>query len=383
MTPPAADPTPGFDCAPYTLSVEENSASVGVTGTNWAYSADGVTFHCLPTAGGSEITAAATISTNYASATLSGLTAGTAYTLYATCTATNGTAVKSSESQFTTNKPSAEPALGLSWLEIPAEMSDSAMGGVTTSNLFMHTFYYGSTSDSNRNYTVCYDKSKLTTYWVAYPLNSSYLGSTSRTDEWAYVSSSLLATNLQPNIVDGSYNSSASGSGTNNYSRGHLLPSSSRTNGTAMNEQTFLSVNLVPQIQNSFNSGVWSNLESALQSMAASDDLYIVTGTALQKGADEEIGTMEKTYDKSGKEISVPRYFYKVILKVNSASNPTSASTIGFWFTNESHSGSYDAFAVSVDAIESKLGMDFFPNLPDSVENAAESNSSWSSFQNF
>ncbi len=354
-----------------------------MTGTDWAYSTDGVTFHCLPTAGGAEITAKAAISTNYASATLSGLTAGTGYTLYATCTATNGTAVKSPESTFSTTKPSAKPALGLSWLEIPAAMTGSEMGGVTTSNLFTHTFYYGSESDSNRNYTVCYDKSKLTTYWVAYPLNSSHLGSTSRTDEWAYVSSSLLAYDYQPNIVDGSYNSSASGNGTNNYSRGHLLPSSSRTNGTAMNEQTFLSVNLVPQIQNSFNSGVWSNLESALQSQAASDDLYVVTGTALQKGSDEEIGTMAKTYDQSGKEVAVPRYFYKVVLKVNSASSPTTASAVGFWFTNEAHSGSYEAFAVSVDEIESKLGMDFFPNLPDTLESSAEANDSWSAFQSF
>ena len=152
-----------------------------------------------------------------------------------------------------------------------------------------------------------------------------------------------------------------------------------------MNTQTFLSVNLVPQIQNGFNGGVWMKLEAALQSLSKTKDLYVVTGTALQKGngQTEEIGTMARTYDKSGKEISVPRYFYKVVLRVNSATNPTSASAIGFWFTNESHSETYDAFTVSVDEIEQKLGMDFFPNLPDALEEAAEKNSSWSSFQNF
>ncbi len=355
-----------------------------MTGTDWAYSTSGVTFHCRPSAGGAEITAKAAISTNYASATLSGLTAGTAYTLYATCTATSGTTIKSPESTFSTTKPSAKPALGLSWLEIPAAMTGSEMGGVTTSNLFTHTFYYGSESDSNRNYTVCYDKSKLTTYWVAYPLNSSHKGSAGRSDAWSYVSSSLLSTTYQQNIVDGSYRSKSSG-GSNNYSRGHLLPSNSRQKTVTMNEQTFLSVNLVPQIQDGFNGGVWMNLEAALQSLSSSDDLYIVTGTALQRGdgGAEEIGTMAKTYDQSGKEVAVPRYFYKVVLKVNSASNPTSASAIGFWFTNKSHSGSYESFAVSVDEIESKLGMDFFPNLPDTVEAAAEKNSSYSAFRAF
>lgn len=378
-------PTPTLN-TPSVSSVGETTATATVSGTNFAYWADGVTFHYIPAAGGTAKSKVATVSGDSATASLTGLTAGTTYTLYATGTGTNGKSVQSATKNFTTTapepeQPSGTPALNLSWLEVPAAMTGSEMGGVTTSDLFYHTFYYGSESASNRNYTVCYDKGKLTTYWVAYPLGSSHFGSTDRTDAWAYVSSSLLSEDCQPYVKKSFYNSPDGG--TNNYSKGHLLPSSSRTNGTTMNEQTFLSVNLVPQIQTSFNSGVWSSLESALQNIAKSKNIFVVTGTALQKGKDEEIGTMERTYDTKGKEISVPRYFYKVILKVNSTTNPTSASAIGFWFTNKSHSGSYESFAVSVDAIEQKLGMNFFVNLPDSVENAAESNTSWSSFQSF
>ena len=327
---------------------------------------------------------ATTVQTNRAEATLSGLSAGRSYTFYASCTAPDGTALKSSEATLSTPEPVVEPALGLSWLEIPAVMSGQEMGGVTTSDLFMHTFYYGSEAEENRNFTVCYDKGKFTTYWVAYPLNSSHKGDVGRNDSWSYVSSSLLSEEYQQNIVSGSYRSSSSG-GTNNYSRGHLLPSNSRQRTLEMNQQTFLSVNLVPQIQNGFNGGVWMKLEAALQDISYNKDLYVVTGTALQKGDGqaEEIGTMARTYDKSGKEISVPRYFYKVVLKVDSATNPTSASAIGFWFTNKSHSTTYDTFAVSVDEIEQKLGMDFFPNLPDALETAVEKNSSWNSFKNF
>ena len=360
----------------------ETTATVGVTGTNWTYSTSGVTFH-YAAAGGSAKSVAATIQTNYASATLSGLTAGTKYTLYATCTASDGSTVKSPESTFTTLSQSATPTLGSTWLEMPAAMTGSEMGGVTTSKLFTHTFYYGSETDSNRNYTVCYDTSKFTTYWVAYPLNSSHRGSVGRNEDWSYVSSSILSESLQQNIKSGSYRSSSSG-GSNNYSRGHLLPSGSRQKTVEMNKQTFLSVNLVPQIQNNFNGGVWMHLESALQDLSASDDLFVVTGTALQKATgSEEIGTMARTYDQSGKEIAVPRYFYKVVLKVNSTSNPTSASAIGFWFTNKAHTGDYDEFACSVNEIEQKLGMNFFPNLPDSIEEAAESISSWSTFKSF
>jgi endonuclease G len=277
-----------------------------------------------------------------------------------------------------------EAALGLSWLEIPAAMRGSEMGGITTSDLFMHTFYYGAENASNRNYTVCYDKGKMTTYWVAYPLNSSHIGSLDRTDVWTYVDNSLLATKYQPNIVSGSYRSAASG-GTNNYSRGHLLPSASRTATSLMNEQTFITVNQVPQIQNGFNGGVWMYLESAVRSARNGKTIFVVTGTALQKGNGEaeEIGTMAKTYDRNGKEIPVPRYFYKVLLKVDSETNPTKASAVGFWFTNQSSSSGYESFAVSVDQIESKLGMDFFVNLPDALEQSVEKNTSWSTFSNF
>ena len=275
-------------------------------------------------------------------------------------------------------------ALGLSWLEIPAAMTGSEMGGVTTSDLFYHTFYYGAESESNRNYTVCYDKGKMTTYWVAYPLNSSHIGSNGRTDVWTYVDSSILAEKYQPNIVSGSYRSSSSG-GTNNYSRGHLLPSASRTATSTMNEQTFITVNQVPQIHTDFNGGVWMYLESAVRDAINGKTIFVVTGTALQKGngQTEEIGTMAKTYDRNGKEIPVPRYFYKVLLKVNSTTNPTSASAIGFWMTNEAHDNAYEPYAVSVDEIEGKTGIDFFPNLTDALETSAEKNTSWSTFKSF
>jgi endonuclease G len=80
----------------------------------------------------------------------------------------------------------------------------------------------------------------------------------------------------------------------------------------------------------------------------------------------------------------VPNYFWKVALKVNKSGNTvTSASTIGFWFEHKTYSDSYTNYAVSVDQIEKWTGFDFFVNLPDSVEKSAETNTSWSSFQNF
>jgi endonuclease G len=61
----------------------------------------------------------------------------------------------------------------------------------------------------------------------------------------------------------------------------------------------------------------------------------------------------------------------------------TSAKAIGFWFEHKTYSDSYTNYAVSVDKIEQWTGFDFFVNLPDSIENTAETNTSWSSFQSF
>ena len=172
MTPPAVDPTPGLN-TPTASAIGETTATASVSGSNFEYIANSLlTFYYVPTAGGTTKSKEATIAGNNASASLTGLTAGTSYTLYASCTATNGEAVQSPTTTFTTPKPAVVPAIDKTWLEIPATMSSSAMGGVTLSNQWLHTFYYGSESDSNRNYTVCYDKGKLTTYWVAYPLNT-------------------------------------------------------------------------------------------------------------------------------------------------------------------------------------------------------------------
>ena len=327
-----------------------------------------------------EITASAAITGESFYRTLTGLNADKTY-YWKAWVEVSGTTYYSDERQFTTESTvSTTPALGKSWLEMPAEMNgyEATMATSSTANLFTHTFYYSSTA---RNYTVCYDKSAMTTLWVAYPLGSEHRGS-GRSDAWAYVDSSLLPTSCQANVKAGSFYSA---SGTNNYDKGHLVPSGSRNKSLEdMNKQTFLPVNIAPQ-NATFNQKTWANLESALQSLADSGNyLYIVTGTMCKQASDGNGSfSLERTYDKDGKEIPVPKYFYKVVLRVNNTNSPTSASAIGFWFTNTTHSDSYTNYVRSVDEIEALTGLNFFVNLKDDLEVSAEKNTSWSSFQGF
>ena len=210
--------------------------------------------------------------------------------------------------------------------------------------------------------------------WVAYPLNSSHMGSLARLDDWSY--NPLISTSYQVNLCNSSYN--------DNYSRGHLIPNASRNGNSTLQAQTFYVTNSVPQIQDNFNGGIWSSLEGALQSIAKSEEIYIVTGVAFAKEGETRSITYTTAKDDT-KSVPVPNYFYKVAMKVTKSSSGTvtAASTIGFWFEHKTYSDSYTNYAVSVDQIEAWTGFDFFVNLPDSIETSAEANSSWTAFQSF
>lgn len=484
MTPPAVDPTPGLN-TPTASAIGETTATASVSGSNFEYIANSLlTFYYVPTAGGTTKSKVATIAGNNASASLTGLTAGTSYTLYASCTATNGEAVQSPTTTFTTSKrevkvtsisytdlsdgyaptteraylsanytatlgnqgltptavgfcygtsttradatsvtvtnasltsgsgnfwlwqyglqpatlyywwawvevdgektysdrkqfttqevASATPVVDASWLELPAEMN-----GTSYQNATVWTVKDGST----RNYTIAYDTSKYATYWVAYNLKSSHMGSLSRPDDWDYdTSSGAPATKYQVN-VDNTYSTYNDGAG---HAKGHMIPNASRNGIKNMQLQTFYYTNSVPQIHTGFNSGIWSSLEGALQTIGKSEEIFIVTGTAFSKVGESKTISYTSTPSDSDKRVPIPNYFYKVVLKVNSTSNPTSAKAIGFWFQNKAYSDTgYSSYAVSVDQIEKWTGLNFFVNLPDTIEESAESNTSWSSFQSF
>ena len=229
-------------------------------------------------------------------------------------------------------------------------------------------------SGGERNYTAYYDKSTYTSMWVAYPLQQKHMGSLSRPGSWYF--NPELGQEYQVDLTGSSYEGST-------YSKGHLIPNASRNGIKEMQKQTFYVTNSVPQVQDNFNSGMWSTLEGALQTIAkGGETLYIVTGVAFEKVGETKSVSYIKAKDDT-KNIPIPNYFYKLVLKVttNSSGVVTSATTCGFWFENKAYSGSvYANHAVSVDQVEQWTGFDFFANLPDTIEATAETNANWSNF---
>lgn len=319
---------------------------------------------------------AASVFGNTATATLTGLQAGMDYTVYAYASA-NGQQYTSGTASFTTK---AQQILTdhTAWFELPAK--------TTASTTLTMSLYDG----SNRNYTMYYDKSTYMSYWVAYPLASGHIG-TGRSGSWSATPG--IPTSDQINIWNSSYGvnygSTTSGGYDDKqeiYARGHQIPNADRNANNVMQAQTFYATNSTPQIQNKFNASIWSTLEGSVRNLAkATDTLYVTTGAALRKvGGSEEV-TYILPKNETVKQCPVPNYYYKVLLKVKRSGGAiTDALAVGVWLPHEPFtSNDFSAYVCSVAQIEAWTGYDFFANLPDDLEAAAEKNSSWSAFTAF
>lgn len=306
-------------------------------------------------------------------ATINGLTEGETY-VYCAYAEVKGTGsyasqigqYSASDTQWITLTSGSTPAVDETWLELASIIEGDARYVVNTTK-----------SGTERNYTVYYDTQMYTPLWTAYPLNSTHMGNLKRPGSWTYNPS--ISYDYQVNVTGNSYS--------NGYSRGHMCPNGSRNGISGMQKQTFYVTNQVPQIQNQFNEGIWGSLENAIQGVARKEEIYVVTGVCFEKVG--ETKTLNYATPSSGtpSKVPVPNYFYKAVLRVKkSGSNITSACTVAFWFEHKTYSdsSSYPNYTISVDQLEQWTGFDFFVNLPDSIEAAAESqNTTWSQFQSF
>lgn len=253
-----------------------------------------------------------------------------------------------------------------------------------------------------RNYTYLYDRSMFSSMWIAYPLYTATLQSGSNSADWAPAIGNGFGTNnsngYQINVWSNSYNvyygdteysENFSTSGREYYARGHQIPDADRQSNSTMLAQTYYAINSTPQIQNKFNGGIWQLLEQAVRTQASrTDTLYVATGPLFyrQDIADTQEPIWIRPKGDPTKTCPVPKYYWKVLLKVNrdASGNVTSASTIGFFFEHKQYdNGQYANYVASVNDIELRTGLDLFANLPDDIEEAAENNTNWQTFQNF
>lgn len=243
------------------------------------------------------------------------------------------------------------PSTKAGWLELPATSSSDQM------DLLVHTVKEGGTT--RRDWSCYWNYDDLVAMWVAYPLNKGLIGSGSRSDAWGL--DPLLPADKQPVIAR------AFGSGNNgHYDRGHQIPSADRLS-YSQNVTTFYGTNMTPQ-DNDFNAGIWASLESKVRGWGSSSDtLYVVTGCVLKD-------TKYYALDNVGKRVTVPTAYYKAVLRYQKNSTMGVSGYMGCALYLEHDGklgGSLKPFAMSIDALEEKLGIDLFVNLPSVVGETA------------
>ena len=146
------------------------------------------------------------------------------------------------------------------------------------------------------------------------------------------------------------------------YDRGHLCPSADNRWDATAQEQSFLLTNVCPQDHN-LNVGDWHELENLCRKWAKTyGSIYVVAGPVLFKGKHKTIGK---------NKVTVPEAFFKVVLCM--AGKP---KAIGFIYRNESGNRPKSYYVNTIDDVERITGIDFFPALPDNVENEVEATSS-------
>lgn len=222
-----------------------------------------------------------------------------------------------------------------------------------------------STKEYGINYSVEWDCTKKAQRWTCYEMDASNSAINWKRSQWE--GTSWGGDPFQEDtVIPQPYRTTLADYRGTGYDRGHICPSADRQNSKDANEQTFYLSNMQPQI-NGFNAGVWMNMEDHLRNTwntsTYRDILYVCKG-----------GTIDNTSQIAGytrnSKLIVPKYFFAAILAVKNGQY----KAIGLWFEHKKNSDkNLSNYIVSIDELEKLTGIDFFCNLPDSIENKVES----------
>ena len=201
-------------------------------------------------------------------------------------------------------------------------------------------------------YTASYNSDLRIPNWVAWQLTGTHTeGKNKRAGVKFHEDTDV----PMPRAVDFDYVRSG-------YDRGHLCPSADNRWDAIAQEQSFLLTNVCPQDHN-LNVGDWHELENLCRKWAKTyGSIYVVAGPVLFKGKHKTIGK---------NKVTVPEAFFKVVLCMEGK-----PKAIGFIYRNESGNRPKSYYVNTIDDVERITGIDFFPALPDNVENEVEATSS-------
>ncbi|MBQ2979501.1 MAG: DNA/RNA non-specific endonuclease [Bacteroidaceae bacterium] len=208
----------------------------------------------------------------------------------------------------------------------------------------------------HKGYTLSYNNEWRLANWVGYELTRDETdGSVERTD---WFDEDPMVKGVKVRHADYTHSG---------FDRGHMAPAADmKWDKQAMVESFYMS-NICPQVH-ALNAGLWNTLENRVRTWARRDSAIVVVCGPI----------VPREYMTIGENrVAVPEYFYKAIVSPYS----TSPQGVAFIMPNEDIDEPLYKYAVTIDSVETVTGIDFFYNLPDSLENYIEQNINLKSWQ--
>ena len=263
----------------------------------------------------------------------------------------------------------------------PASVKASAIYGLEIPSLSTGTvnaFIVHTLPDGTLNYCVGYNTQLKANCWTAFKW---YNGFSSNNKNWnrnnwkngeSFNGYGGNSDPFQPdNVLPQALRISSGDYSYSGYQRGHLLGSADRLNSKYANGQTFYMSNMHPQLAGFNEQGIWWNLENFLRgtydNSTFRDTLYVVKGGTISEGKYKMVG--------SSRNLVCPDYFYMAILRYASKFSKINGgyAAIAYWMEHkENADGVSSKYAISIDELEERTGIDFFCNLPDDIEDKVE-----------
>lgn len=234
-------------------------------------------------------------------------------------------------------------------------------------------FMVHATNFNGVTFTEEWDKSQRTQRWAAYTMNATNSKANWNRNNWnGYKWNGVVWSGdpFQENpVLPKVYRTTAEDHYANGYDRGHIVNSQDRLVSAFANGQTYYLSNIQPQ-NHDFNSGVWLNMENMIHNRCNNNSfrttLYVVKGGSTQKTAKVPNPFIADSRCK----IPVPRYFWMAVL----CEKDKRYKAMAMWVEHKpSSDNNLRTYAISINELEERTGIDLYPNLPDDIEESIES----------
>ena len=130
------------------------------------------------------------------------------------------------------------------------------------------------------------------------------------------------------------------------YDEGHMASAEDFCSDPTEMDESFLMSNMVPQNPNN-NRGIWKHLEIMARTLAATDDIYVISGPVF-------IGVKHKTIGNDG--VAVPESLFKIIID-------NTTNTVRAWILPNTPLRSIDLnkYQATISEIELATNLSIFP----------------------